>query len=393
MHLIRIRCFRQWQPFADGTYSTAGGSAEGFDSLIVAVDTDEGVTGWGEMAPLGAFYAARSRPGTSRDRRPRARVLGADPRQPRRLVRRMDSAMRGQPYVKSALDMACWDAAARFRGSRSARPSAAALASGRPATLARRRPGRRPRPPLARRYASAGYRRLQVKVGGDPHTDAQRLAAVRDAVGPDVVLFADANGGWTDRSPRPPSCCSPQPRPRLHARAAVRDARGVRGAAAALPPPAHPGRVDRRAPRARPGRARGHRRRRHVKIARVGGVTRAATLRDLAVELGMTVTVEDTGGATIDTAAMLHLSLSTPEPHGSIPSTSPTGSPSTTPTASRPRRRRAGDAVGPGLGSTSARGRSASRSTSNWRERRGVNNGACTVIHLELRVSTWSGSW
>jgi len=29
----------------------------------------------------------------------------------------------------------------------------------------------------------------------------------------------------------------------------------------------------------------------------------------------MTVTVEDTGGATIDTAAMLHLSLSTPEPH------------------------------------------------------------------------------
>ena len=52
-----------------------------------------------------------------------------------------------------------------------------------------------------------------------------------------------------------------------------------------------------------------------IKIARVGGVTRAAALRDVAVELGMTVTVEDTGGATIDTAAMLHLSHSTPEPH------------------------------------------------------------------------------
>ena len=44
-------------------------------------------------------------------------------------------------------------------------------------------------------------------------------------------------------------------------------------------------------------------------------MTRAAALRDVAVELGLTVTVEDTGGATIDTAAMLHLSRSTPEPH------------------------------------------------------------------------------
>ena len=34
-----------------------------------------------------------------------------------------------------------------------------------------------------------------------------------------------------------------------------------------------------------------------IKIARVGGVTRAAAIRDVAVELGLTVTVEDTGGA------------------------------------------------------------------------------------------------
>lgn len=36
-------------------------------------------------------------------------------------------------------------------------------------------------------------------------------------------------------------------------------------------------------------------------------------MRDLAVELGLAVTIEDTGGASIDTAAMIHLSLSTPE--------------------------------------------------------------------------------
>ncbi len=42
-------------------------------------------------------------------------------------------------------------------------------------------------------------------------------------------------------------------------------------------------------------------------------MTRAAQMRDMAVELGLQVTVEDTGGASIDTAAILHLSLSTPE--------------------------------------------------------------------------------
>ena len=36
-------------------------------------------------------------------------------------------------------------------------------------------------------------------------------------------------------------------------------------------------------------------------------------MRDVAVELGLPVTVEDTGGSDIDTAAMAHLSLSTPE--------------------------------------------------------------------------------
>ena len=49
-----------------------------------------------------------------------------------------------------------------------------------------------------------------------------------------------------------------------------------------------------------------------LKISRIGGVSKTRQLRDLAVDLGIMVTVEDTGGAEIDTAAMAHLSLSTP---------------------------------------------------------------------------------
>src|SRR5205814_5542161 len=36
-------------------------------------------------------------------------LLGEDPRQLARLNRRMDAALKGHPYVKSALDVACWD--------------------------------------------------------------------------------------------------------------------------------------------------------------------------------------------------------------------------------------------------------------------------------------------
>jgi L-alanine-DL-glutamate epimerase-like enolase superfamily enzyme len=50
-----------------------------------------------------------------------------------------------------------------------------------------------------------------------------------------------------------------------------------------------------------------------LKISRLGGVTKTRKLRDLTVDLGYMVTVEDTGGAEIDTAAIAHLSLSTPE--------------------------------------------------------------------------------
>jgi L-alanine-DL-glutamate epimerase-like enolase superfamily enzyme len=49
-----------------------------------------------------------------------------------------------------------------------------------------------------------------------------------------------------------------------------------------------------------------------LKIARLGGVSRTRLIRDVAVELGLQVTVEDTGGAEVDTAAIAHLSLSTP---------------------------------------------------------------------------------
>lgn len=314
MRIVRVRAYRQRQPFADGPYATSGGTAEGFDSVVVAVETDADVTGWGEMAPLGAFYADAFAGGARAGIAELApRIVGADPAQPRALVRLMDAAMRGQAYVKSALDMAAWDAAARAHG----QPLCEALGGrfGDAVDLYRSIP---PGPTeavadRARRHVAEGYRRLQVKVGAEPAADAERLAAVRDAVGPDVVLYADANAAWTTAAARrflqataELDYTLEQPCPSIEECAALR------------PHCLHPLVLDESVVSfgellrcRREAGADGV----TVKLARVGGVTRAAALRDAACELGLTVTVEDTGGSTIDTAAMLHVSHSTPEPN------------------------------------------------------------------------------
>ena len=68
MRITKITAYGQNQPFRDGAYTCSGGrSALGFVSTIVRIDTDAGLTGWGEMAPLGAFYDPAFAAGAGRD--------------------------------------------------------------------------------------------------------------------------------------------------------------------------------------------------------------------------------------------------------------------------------------------------------------------------------------
>jgi L-alanine-DL-glutamate epimerase-like enolase superfamily enzyme len=51
----------------------------------------------------------------------------------------------------------------------------------------------------------------------------------------------------------------------------------------------------------------------NIKISKFGGLTRARQARDLCASLGIAMTIEDTWGGDIITAAIAHLSHSTPE--------------------------------------------------------------------------------
>ena len=312
MRVTGVTAYRLDLPFRDGPYTCSGGrSALGFDSLVVCLDTDVGLQGYGEMAPLGAFYDPAFAAGARAALVELAPlVLGEDPLQVAALGRRMDFHLKGHPYAKSAVDMACWDLLGKH-----ANLPLAELLGGRYGTgvelyrsIAQDAPAQMVA--RARGYEAEGYRRLQVKVGLDPDEDIERIESVHAALGPDIVLFADANGGWSThqarrflRATRHLDYYMEQPCATYDECRALRSDcdrplvldESITDLAALLKAHAD-GTADAIT----------------IKLARVGGITKARLIRDTAVEIGLAVTVEDSGGAEIDTAAMVHMSLSTP---------------------------------------------------------------------------------
>jgi L-alanine-DL-glutamate epimerase-like enolase superfamily enzyme len=311
--LRSIEAFRVVQPFVDGPYKMSKGRvADAFDAVIVALTSDDGLTGWGEMAPLGTFYSAAFAAGAEAGVAEIApHLLGRDPRATAQIGRLMDTVFHGHPYIKSALDMACWDLAARSAGMPlvtmlGGQESETAelykvVTHGTPDSMAAH----------ARRILGEGFRRIQVKVGGDVHGDIERLTAVAGAVPKGTVIFCDANAGWTPYQARQFADATraidytfEQPCRTLDENLSVRralDKPMVLDESVET--------LDDLLAIHRLGLADGL----TLKIARIGGVSKTRLLRDLAVDMGFMITVEDTGGAEIDTAAMAHLSLSTPE--------------------------------------------------------------------------------
>ncbi len=313
MKIASIKAYRVVQPFVDGPYRMSKGRvADAFDALIVEVNADSGLTGWGEMAPLGNFYApafaAGARAGVVEIA---PQLIGQDPQALAQLDRHMDTVFKGHPDIKSALDMACWDLAAQ-----AAEVPLAVLLGGRESDTAElyKVVTHGPVETMAKRateIVAQGFSRLQVKVGGNVRDDIERVQAVAAAVAKGTVIFCDANAGWTPFQARQFADATrnvdytfEQPCPTLEENMSVRrmldkpmvldESVTSLGEMLAI----H-----------RQGLADGL----TLKISRLGGITKTRLVRDVAVELGFMVTVEDTGGAEIDTAAMAHLSVSTPE--------------------------------------------------------------------------------
>jgi len=313
MKIVRITAYRVQLPLIEGSYKWSGGkSVSVFDSTIVGVETDEGLIGYGEVCPLGPFYLPAYADGVRAGLKELGpHVLGLDPRELGLLNLRMDAAMKGHPYVKTGIDMACWDLLGQATGL-----PVCTLMGGRfgeqvrlyraisqvaPEQMAENVAG----------YKAQGYTRFQLKVGGDPDTDIARIHAVRAILDPSDRLVADANTGWTQHE-------------------AVRVVRAVRDLDVYIEQPCltyeeclavrrntnQPFVLDENIDdihmllRAKSDLAMDVV---NLKISKLGGLTKTKQARDLCVSLGIAMTLEDSWGGDITTAAIAHLAHSTPE--------------------------------------------------------------------------------
>ncbi len=312
MKICSINAYQVDLPLYEGSYNWSGGkSVSVFDSTVVSVETDAGITGYGEVCPLGPFYLPAYAKGTRTGIAELApHLIGEDPTQLLPLNQRMEIALKGHPYVKSAIDIACWDILGKVSNQ-----SICTLLGGRYGEdfmLYRAISQQSPEEMAAKvaAYRAEGYRKFQLKVGGDPNTDIERIHAAAELMEPGDVLIADANTGWL-----------------MHQ--AARVVRGVSSVDVYIEQPClsyeeclairqrtdHPFVLDETIDSIH-ALLRGHTDRAmdvvNIKISKFGGLTKAKLARDTCVELGIAMTIEDSWGGDITTAAIAHLAHSTP---------------------------------------------------------------------------------
>ena len=314
MKITRITVWAVDLPLAR-PYSLSGGRLhfERLDSTIVRIDTDQGVSGWGEGCPWGSTYLPAFARGIRAGIEELApAVLGLDPRRTDVVYRAMDLALPGHPYLKSPIDMACWDIASQAAGlplcdmlggrTEGTVRLHSSIPSGTPSELMAEID-------LAR---AEGYTFHSAKVGADVDADIERMRFLDAQMAPGEEVTFDVNRAWLPseaiaalNATRELNRLVEQPcetiDQHLHVRRHVGQPLAIdeslqsygdmvriveTGAAEVV----------------------------GLKVGRVGGLTVARKIRDLCIEAGIRMNIEDTGGTRLQATAVVHLAQSTPEP-------------------------------------------------------------------------------
>ncbi len=296
------------------TYYMAGGKiCDTTMSVILRIDTDSGLSGWGEVCPIPHYLPAYAKGVVPALEELAPVLIGADPIGPEAVMERLNTYLIGHDYAKSAVDTALWDLCAQradlplytLLGGRSAKdmPLYHSITCVAPDEMAR----------MAREAFEQGMRQFQVKLGADRdwQADVARLRRVREVVGDGSLVYGDWN------------CCA-------DALTAIRVARAVAHLDIMLEQPCAtleecaqvrhttglPMKLDetvRDMVSIITCHQAGCMHAAALKLSKMGGLSAMRRCRDLCLALGTQMCIEDTWGSIITTAALLHLAASTPE--------------------------------------------------------------------------------
>ena len=312
MTITRVDVYGYDLSYVHGRYVMSGGRViETLPSTVVRITTDAGVEGFGEVCPLGPAYLPAHGAGARAALESLApAVLGLPATNLGAVNLAMDRALMGHEYAKSAVDTACWDVLGRRTGVPVCDLLGGRVSESFPLYFAVPLASAEEMTAYVRARRSEGIRRFQLKIGADPYEDAERTRRVVEVTGPGDIVVADANGGWLLQDAVVAARALDglervffeQPCPTLEECLIVRERTTlpmildecIRDVHTLL-----------RAYHARALEAF------NLKISKVGGLSRAKLMRDLAVALGLRVTIEDAWGGDLVTAAVSHLAAST----------------------------------------------------------------------------------
>ncbi|MBZ9757908.1 mandelate racemase/muconate lactonizing enzyme family protein [Mesorhizobium sp. ESP6-5] len=307
---MRIRSIKVYQtllPVKGGAYRMASDTVQNLDSTLVEVTTEDGLSGWGETCPIGPVYQPQHALGA------RAAIaeiapglIGEDTASMRRLAKRMDERLNGHNYAKAALDIALLDLAGQrlgvpvstlLGGALTDRvPSYYSTTVGAPDETAR----------IAADKVNAGYPRLQIKIGGrDLEQDVATVHKVWEAVGFRARIAVDANRGLTAAAAlHIDRLCQAIPFVFEQPCNTMEEVAGLKGRVT------HPIYLDESTEdlnavlrAVSSGIADGF----GLKVTRLGGLTKMATVRDLCAIRSLPHSCDDAWGGDVIAAACVHL--------------------------------------------------------------------------------------
>ena len=310
MKIIQIDAYQVTCKISEIYRISRGRSISSLTSTIVKISTDEGFKGFGEVCPFGSAYMdAYARGVISGIEELGPALLGQDPCQIKVINSLMDRTMYGHSFVKSPLDVACWDILGQasnlslctLLGGRQVEsyPVYWSISTDTPQKLADE----------VSHYRSLGYSRFQLKLGSDPGEDIMRTKAVLNDLQSRDILVIDGNAGWlTHEAIRVVNALAGEPiyveQPcssleeclvvRQHTQLPMFLCETITGVEPLL---------------------RAYEKRTmdgiNIKLSRVGGLTKAKQIRDLCETLGLVMTIEDSAGSDITRATVAHLVGST----------------------------------------------------------------------------------
>ncbi|HZV34054.1 MAG TPA: enolase C-terminal domain-like protein [Verrucomicrobiae bacterium] len=165
--------------------------------LLVKIHTDEGVVGIGESSCTPRWSGEDQVTGAHLIHAYLEPLLaGENPLEIEKLTQKFRLAFAANNFTKAAVEMALWDIAGKVAGKpiyqllggkvRDFVPTKWSVSGVEPDKAAE----------IARWAVAQGFRAMKVKVGLEPDDDVARVSAVRAAVGSEIKLGVDANGGW-----------------------------------------------------------------------------------------------------------------------------------------------------------------------------------------------------